>query len=572
MKRLLLVGNPNVGKSVIFSRLTGARVIASNYPGTTVGFTKGSADLGGETAEVIDVPGTYTLTPTNKAEQVATEMLAQGDVILNVVDATNLERNLNLTLELLATGKPVVVALNMCDEASHHGVQIDLERLEELLGVPVVATCALSGEGIKTVVARLEEARPGSLPHDPASRWARVGHIVEQVQQVVHRHHTFLDNLADLSLRPSTGIPLALVVAAACFTFIRLIGEGLIVYLLDPLFNLYWLPLMERLSAALVPGTVWHELLIGRLTPEGAISLKESMGLLTTALYIPLAQVYPYVFAFYIVLSMVEDLGYLPRLGVLVDTLMHRLGLHGLTVIPTLLGLGCGVPGALATRILESRRQRFIAAVLIAICVPCMAQSAMIVGLLGPYGFAGLGIVFGTLAVVYLALALSFKRFLPGEAPEIFTEIPPYRLPYPRAVAQKVWLRGRQFLADAVPFVILGVAAVGVLNMLHVIDALEALVAPVLTKVWGLPPEAITALLIGFLRKDVAVGMLAPLGLSFKQLVVACVVLTTFFPCAASFVVLLKEFGVKDMLKAAALMLVVSFGVGAILNTALPGS
>ena len=292
------------------------------------------------------------------------------------------------------------------------------------------------------------------------------------------------------------------------------------------------------------------------------------MGLLTTALYIPLAQVYPYVFAFYIVLSVVEDLGYLPRLGVLVDTIMHRMGLHGLTIIPTLLGLGCGIPGALATRILESRRQRFISAVLIAICVPCMAQSAMVVALLGKYP-AGLALVFGTLAALYLILALSFKRFLPGEAPEIFTEIPPYRLPYPKAVAQKVWLRGKQFLADAVPFVILGVLVVGLLNALHVIDGLKTLVAPVLTKVWGLPPDAITALLIGFLRKDVAVGMLAPLGLSFKQLVVACVVLTTFFPCAASFTVLLKEFGVKDMLKAAGLMVAVSFGVGALLNAVL---
>jgi ferrous iron transport protein B len=569
MKRLLLVGNPNVGKSVIFSRLTGARVIASNYPGTTVEFTKGKAELGHEPAEVIDVPGTYTLTPTSKAEQVATEMLDQGDVILNVVDATNLERNLNLTLELLSTGKPVIVALNLWDEAAHRGVEIDVEKLEALLGVPVVPTCALSGEGIKTVVSRLDEARPGALPHEPGTRWARVGHIVEQVQHVVHRHHTFLDNLADLSLRPWTGIPLALVMATICFTFIRLIGEGLIGYILDPLFNTYWLPLMQHLSAALGPGTLLHELLIGHLTPAGQISLKESMGLLTTALYIPLAQVYPYVFAFYIVLSVVEDFGYLPRLGVLVDTIMHRLGLHGLTIIPTLLGLGCGVPGALATRILESRRQRFISAVLIAICVPCMAQTAMVVALLGQYGAAGLGLVFGTLALLWLVLALAFKRFLPGEAPEIFTEIPPYRLPYPKAVAQKVWLRGKQFLLDAVPFVILGVLAVDVLNILHVIDALKLVLAPVLTRVLGLPPEAVTALLIGFLRKDVAVGMLAPLGLNFKQLVVACVVLTTFFPCAASFVVLLKEFGVKDMLKASALMVVVSMGVGALLNAVL---
>jgi len=440
--------------------------------------------------------------------------------------------------------------------------------LEQLLGVPVVATCALSGEGISQVVSRLGEARPGNVPHDAGSRWARVGHIVEQVQRVTHRHHTFLDRLADLSLNPATGIPLALIMALVCFSLIRFIGEGIITYLLDPAFNAWWLPLMTRLSGSLGPGGFWHELLIGNLV-NGRINFKESMGLLTTGLYIPLAQVYPYVFAFYVVLSLVEDFGYLPRLGVLVDTIMHRLGLHGLTIIPTLLGLGCGVPGALATRILESRRQRFISAVLIAICVPCMAQTAMVIGLLGKYGFSGLGIVFGTLALLWLVLALAFKRFLPGEAPEIFTEIPPYRMPYPKAVAQKVWLRGRQFLADALPFVVLGVLAVNLLNMLHVIDFLKTLLAPALTTVLGLPPEAVTALLIGFLRKDVAVGMLAPLGLNFKQLVIASVVLTTFFPCAASFVVLLKEFGGRDMLKAAALMVFVSFATGGLLNLIL---
>lgn len=568
MKRLLLVGNPNVGKSVFFSRLTGAQVIASNYPGTTVGYTKGRVRLNGKPVEIIDVPGTYTLQPTNKAEEVAVQMLQEGDVVVNVVDATNLERNLNLTLEILQTGKPAIVALNMCDEAAHRGIQIDLEKLEQLLGVPVVATCALSGEGISQVVSRLAEARPGNVPHDAGSRWAKVGHIVEQVQRITHRHHTFLDRLADLSLNPATGIPLALVMGLVCFSLIRFIGEGIITYLLDPAFNAWWLPLMTRLSGSLGPGGFWHELLIGNLV-NGQINFKESMGLLTTGLYIPLAQVYPYVFAFYLVLSLVEDFGYLPRLGVLVDTIMHRLGLHGLTIIPTLLGLGCGVPGALATRILESRRQRFISAVLIAICVPCMAQTAMVIGLLGKYGFSGLGIVFGTLGLLWLVLALAFKRFLPGEAPEIFTEIPPYRLPYPKAVAQKVWLRGRQFLADALPFVILGVLAVNLLNMLHVIDFLKNLLAPVLTTLLGLPPEAVTALLIGFLRKDVAVGMLAPLGLNFKQLVIASVVLTTFFPCAASFVVLLKEFGGRDMLRAAALMLIVSFATGGLLNLIL---
>ncbi len=285
----------------------------------------------------------------------------------------------------------------------------------------------------------------------------------------------------------------------------------------------------------------------------------ESMGLLTTGLYVPVAAVLPYVFAFYLMLSVLEDVGYLPRLGVLVDTVMHRLGLHGLTIIPMMLGLGCNVPGALSTRILE------------AICVPCMAQIAVIIGLMGQSDNPTLGMfaVFGTLAVLWVVLALVFKHALPGESPEIFIEIPPYRMPYFRAVAQKVWLRTRQFITDAVPYVLLGVFLVNILYALHIIQFLGRLFAPIVIRLWGLPAGAVAALLIGFLRKDVAVGMLAPLGLSLKQLIIACVILAVYFPCVATFVVLLREFGLRRMAKAALLMAAVALAVGGLLNLVL---
>jgi len=568
LKRILLMGNPNVGKSVVFSRLTGADVIVSNYPGTTVEFTKGAMVLDGQRAEVIDVPGTYTLDPTIRAEQVAADMLPEGDVVIDVVDATNLERNLNLTLQLLQSGKPVVVALNMWDEAGHKGINIDVERLEGLLGVPVVPTVAISGRGISNLVSRLDEAQANTYPHEDDDRWSQVGEIVEQVQRVTQRHHTFLERLADFSLQPETGIPLAVVVGLVAFALIRFIGEGLIGYLFDPLFEKLWAPLVMRLSELLGPGGFWHELLVGKLV-AGEIEFVESLGLLTTGLYVPLAMVLPYVFAFYLVLSLLEDIGYLPRLGVLVDTIMHHLGLHGLTIIPMLLGLGCNIPGALSTRILETRRQRFIAATLMAICVPCMAQIAMVVGLLGEFGAIGLVPVFGTLALLWVVLALIFKAVLPGEAPEIFIEIPPYRIPALRATGQKVWLRTRQFITDAVPYVLLGVLVVNIMYVLGIIQFLGHVLAPVITNILGLPPEAVAALLIGFLRKDVAVGMLAPLGLSLKQLIIACVVLTAYFPCAATFAVLLREFGIKDMAKAAAIMVTVALCIGGLLNLLL---
>ncbi len=570
MKDILLMGNPNVGKSVVFSRLTGTDVIVSNYSGTTVEFTRGRMKLNGDVLGVIDVPGTYTLDPTTPAEQVAADMLAEGEVIVNVVDATNLERNLNLTLQLLSSGKPMGVALNMWDAAEHKGVQIDVARLEKLLGVPVVPTVALSGRGIKQLVARFAEAAAGTWTYDAERHWSQIGEIVDQVQVVTHRHHTLLENLADLSLKPWTGIPLALIVAYLAFTIIRFIGEGLIGYVFEPLFENLWRPLMAGMSATLGPGTFWHELLIGSLV-DGEIDFVESLGMLTTGLFVPIGMVLPYIFAFYLVLGLIEDIGYLPRLGVLVDTIMHRMGLHGLTVIPMMLGLGCNVPGALSTRILETRRERFIAATLMAICVPCMAQIAMVVGLMGQSENVTLGlfVVFGTLAVLWVVLALIFKRVLPGEAPEIFVEIPPYRMPYAKAVAQKVWLRTRQFITEAVPYVLLGIFIVNVLYVLHIIQFLGNLLSPVVTRLWGLPAEAIAALLIGFLRKDVAIGMLAPLGLTLKQLIIACTVLTVYFPCAATFAILLREFGLRRMAKAALLMTAVALAVGALLNVIL---
>ncbi|MCM8763615.1 MAG: 50S ribosome-binding GTPase, partial [Candidatus Omnitrophica bacterium] len=210
MKKILLMGNPNVGKSAIFSRLTGARVVISNYPGTTVEFTQGKMKVGEEIFMVIDAPGTYTLEPTSKAEEIAVEMLKGGDTVINVVDATNLERNLYLTLQLLEREIPIVVALNMWDDTKHRGIELDIKRLEEMLGVPVVPTCGLTGEGIKKLISCISEAKiPKFKFSSDKERWETVGKIISSVQKITHRHHSFLDNLEDFSIKPLTGIPLS---------------------------------------------------------------------------------------------------------------------------------------------------------------------------------------------------------------------------------------------------------------------------------------------------------------------------------------------------------------------------
>ncbi|MBM4452852.1 MAG: ferrous iron transporter B, partial [Chloroflexi bacterium] len=359
--KILLMGNPNVGKSALFSRLTGTSIIASNYPGTTVEFTEGQLRLGKEQAQIIDVPGTYSLDPTSKAEEVAVEMLKQGDLVINVVDATNLERNLNLTLQLLEKGLPVIVALNMWDDARHRGINIDVARLERLLGVPVAPTVGVTGEGIKEMVELIPQAAAPQIAWvNDSERWARVGDIVSQVQSLSHRHHTWRERLEDVSSHPAGGAILAILVLFASFWVIRLIGEGVISYITDPFFERLWAPLLMKLSAVLGPGSIWHSILIGKLI-DGQIDYLQSFGLLSTGLYIEFGVVIPYILSFYLVLGILEDVGYLPRLAVLADTMLHRLGLHGYAIIPTILGLGCNVPAVMATRILESRKQRFIA-------------------------------------------------------------------------------------------------------------------------------------------------------------------------------------------------------------------
>jgi len=572
--KILLMGNPNVGKSVVFSRLTGVHVITSNYPGTTVEFTKGymhmPEELGftGETAEVIDVPGVYTLEPTSKAEEIAVELLKEADIVINVINATNLERSLNLTLQLLKRKVPLIVALNLWDEAEHTGIKIDVERLQQILGVPCIPTCAITGEGLKELVFKIKEAKPGEYEYEEEERWHEVGKITTKVEEVIHRHHRFRERLADVSISSRTGILIALLILFITFQVIRFIGEGLIGYVFEPLFENLWRPLMLKVSNLLGGDGYIHDILIGKLV-DGEIDFGKSFGLLTTGLFVPFGAVLPYVFAFYLILSFLEDSGYLPRLAILVDNIMHRLGLHGMAIIPMMLGLGCNVPGALSTRTLETKRERFIAATLMAIAVPCMAQIAMVVGLIGKYGPTGLGIVFGTLFVVWFILGVFLNKVRKGASMEIFLEIPPYRLPYLQGLVKKVWMRLLWFVKEAVPWVLAGVFIANILYTFGIIDFVGRYTAPLISGVFGLPKEAAGALLLGFFRKDVAVAMLVPLNLSLVQLIVASVVLSMYFPCIATFATLVKELGIIDMLKSTGIMIVSTLIVGGTLNLVL---
>ncbi|MFH1458148.1 MAG: ferrous iron transporter B [Candidatus Omnitrophota bacterium] len=570
IKKICLVGNPNVGKSVVFSRLTGIQVISSNYPGTTVEISKGYLKTDGERLEVIDLPGAYSLEPSSKAEGIVLEILGKEPrediAVINIVDATNLERNLFLTLQLIEEGFPVIVCLNMCDDTAHRGIHIDIEKLEKLLGVPVIATCAVTGAGIKVLIEKIKEAKRGAkIKRSHPERWGEIGAIIEETQRLTHRHHTLREILEDASIRPLSGLAMSVGIIYAAFKAIRFLGEGLIQTVCDPVFFKLYQPLLEKISSALGQEGFLHHLLIGELI-NGKIDFRQSMGLLTTAPYIEFAMVLPYVISFYFVLSFLEDIGYLPRLAILLDNLFHRLGLHGYAIIPVLLGFGCNVPGILATRVLESKRERFIASTIISIGVPCVPLQAMIFGLLGAFGGFYVTGVYLVLFSLILILGIVLNRTLKGYSPEFLLEIPPYRFPPLHMLITKLYFRIKGFLIEAIPVVLLGVLVINVFMYLKWFNWITNIFAPVIRGLFGLPKEAVVALGIGFLRKDVAVGLLMPLGLTAKQLFIAATLLAISFPCIATFAVLLKELGVKSLIKAALIMIAISILVGTVLN------
>ncbi len=570
IKKIFLIGNPNVGKSVVFSRLTGVEVISSNYAGTTVEITRGFLKLNNKEIEVVDLPGTYSLEASSKSEEVAVALLKECPreecVVVNILDSTNLERNLYLTLQLIEEDLPIIVALNMCDEAKHRGVSLETDKLEKILGVPVIPTCAITGLGIKLLLERISEAKPvarNKFSH--RERWQEIGNIIEQVQQLTHRHHTLREILEDASVRPFSGSLIAIGVILGSFEFVRFIGENLISRIADPLFFNFYQPLLIKFSSFLDQESFIHHLLIGDLI-NGQIDFKQSLGLLTTAPYIEFAMVLPYIISFYFVLGLLEDIGILPRLAMLLDNLLHHLGLHGFAIIPVLLGLGCNVPGILATRNLESKRERFIAATLISIGVPCVALQAMIFGLLGKFSGLYVAGVYLVLLAIWLILGVILNHTAKGYSPELLIEIPPYRFPSLTTLWKKLFLRIKGFLIEAAPLVLLGVLIINVLLYFKLFDFFTGIFAPIIKGLFGLPKEAVVSLVMGLFRKDVAVGMLMPLALTVKQLFITAVLLAISFPCVATFIVFFKELGLKDLIKAVLIMLFVALVTGSLLN------
>ncbi|OGS17862.1 MAG: ferrous iron transporter B [Elusimicrobia bacterium RIFOXYA2_FULL_40_6] len=561
--KILLVGNPNVGKSVVFSRLTGVGVISSNYAGTTIEIARGSLKIGEEKYEVIDVPGTYSLDPSSKAEEVAVELLKEGNLIINVLDSTNLERNLNLTLQLIKKNIPMLLILNFWDETKHKGISIDYKKLEEIIKIPVIPVCAITGEGVNEIINRVKDAKTSVYNFNFEENWKIVGELVDSVQKLSHKHHTFSDRLSEITIHPVTGIPAALLILFFTFIIVRFIGEGLVTRVLDPLFNLYYHPFILKLFSSLQPEFL-KQILIGK---TGVVM--ESFGLLTTAVYIPVVIVFPYILAFYLVLSFLEDFGYLPRVAVIFDNIFHRLGLHGYSSIPVMLGLGCKVPALLATRILESEREKVITTVLILMSAPCMPQTAMIFSLGAKYGVHAIFMIFFILFVIAVVTSLILNLFLKGDAPELFVEIPPYRVPRIATLLNKLWFRTKGFFSEAVPMIIAGVFIINIMDIIGFTGLIAVWIGRPVAYLLNLPENIVSVMLMGFLRKDVSIALLAPLGLNAKQFIVSSIFLVLYLPCIASFFTLLKEMGAKVTFKITFVILTIAFCTAFILNRLL---
>jgi len=634
-RRILLVGNPNVGKSALFNRLTGTYVVVSNYPGTTVEVSRGKCRVGGEEYLVEDTPGMYSLLPITEEERVGRDLLFEGDVfgVLHVVDAKNLKRMLPLTLQLVEAGLPVVLVLNMMDEAERLGIRIDTATLEQRLGIPVVATSALSGGGIEAVkeqirrfesrdstleifygepleaalnaiaplmppgngfsqrflailAAQGDTAALGLLPESSAAVAERAFEqlnrtlaepptyaIPMRVHQEAERlcaaaffppsraKETVARRLSEWTMNPITGFPLLLLVLYfGLYQFVGVFGAGVVVnFLEEAVFGTHVIPWVNRIVETYIP---WHAV-------RELVGLEH--GIVTLGLRYAVAIILPIVGTFFIAFSIIEDTGYLPRLAMLVDRIFKTIGLNGRAVIPMTLGFGCDTMATMVTRTLETKRERIIATLLLALAIPCSAQLGVILCFMAQAP-AAMGVWAGFVILVFLLIGFLTAQLMPGDRPNFYMEVPPLRLPRPGAVLIKTYTRMQWYFAEILPLFILASVLIWAGKITGIFDWLVAGLAHVMGWI-GLPKEAAVAFLFGFFRRDYGAAGLYDLqksgALDGNQLAVAAITLTLFIPCIAQFLVMKKEQGLRIALAIGAFVFVFAFASGGFVNAAL---
>ncbi|MBM7866752.1 ferrous iron transport protein B [Heliobacterium gestii] len=592
-KKLVLAGNPNVGKSVFFNHLTGMYVDVSNYPGTTLDISHGRY----KDWVVMDTPGIYGLSSFNDEERIARDVILQADMVLNIVNALHLERDLFLSLQIIDTGVPVVIAVNMVDEAKRRGIHIDFDGLSRELGVPVVPSVAVKGQGLKEVEATLAKARPGragvSLAQDmdivaavtanrgeallalegdegirqtyritaPSrreeiylERRRRVNEICQAVVTETTQGANFSVKLGYWMVRPITGIPILAVVLYFMYQLIGVWVAGDVVGLTEEgIFQAYYEPFVRDLLSPLIASE----------SPIGMILFGE-FGLLTMTVTYVFGLLLPLVIAFYLSLSTLEDSGYLPRVAALSDRVLNYLGLNGRAIIPLILGFGCVTLATITTRLLASEREKRIAIFLLGLAIPCSAQLGVITGILAAIDPAFVFMYVLIILSILIGVGMIMDRVIPGRSSDLLIELPPIRLPRMINVLKKTGIKSYAFVKEAFPLFALGSLIISVLQVTGALVVLQDALAPLTVGWLGLPKETANVFIMGLVRRDFGAAGLADMVLEPHQSVVALVVITLFVPCIATVLILFKERSKKEALVMWLSTWVIAFLVGGI--------
>ena len=631
---IALVGHPNVGKSVIFQKLTGQRVIVANYPGTTVELTRGSLK---NTPEVtlVDTPGVIAFPPHSEDEQVTGRVLLYEPLkaILQVGDAKNLRRTLTLTVQLAEMGVPLVLALNMMDEAYSRGVSLNHSLLREYLSIPVIPTTAIRGQGLSELTDALEDSRPPNFrltyPVEIETAVANVCTCIAKIQaSITHRSLTLLwlsgdpvsgkwlrEHIDEHSYQELTAQrqtlqlsfvePLSIVIQGARLEYVERVVSAVVqetgggwrgisttlgrltthpiwgwAILVGVLYGFYWF--VGVFGAGVLVGLLEEDLFgqvinpwvvawVNRLVPLPFVVdlLVGEYGLWTMGLTYALALIFPIVMTFFLAFGVLEDSGYLPRLAALSNRLFQRMGLNGKAVLPMVLGLGCVTMATLTTRVLETKRERLLVILLLALAVPCSAQLGVVMGILAGVSFTAMLIWGSAVALVMLTIGWLAARLLPGERTQLLVELPPMRWPVLSNVIVKTAARIEWYLKEVVPLFLIGTALLFLLDRTGILNQIIRVGEPLVAGWLGLPPEASTAFLVGFLRRDFGAtglfvmqsqGLLSPM-----QVVVAMVTITLFIPCIASVLMIAKERSWKTALGMVFVIIPLAFLVGGLL-------
>lgn len=635
--KIVLIGNPNVGKSVIFGLLTGKYVTVSNYPGTTVEVSYGNISFGDRKFILIDSPGVNNLTPMSEDEKVTRDILIKenAESIVLIADAKNLKRAIMLLIQIAEMDLQCILDLNMEDEAKSRGIEIDYKKLSNLLNIEVVGTIAPQRKGIQQLkeamlnprkptinliynpiieeyttkissllpvsniskrsialmilsgdeslknwlmanlssdkIKKIEELRDEAQskfkePISSIINYSRIKFAEEIVKSVQKQSSTstgrFLNILNKWTTHPVWGMPVFLLVISAFYLFVGKFGAGMLVDFFDEvIFSRYIIPGIDLSVKAILPEGFFQDMLIGRY------------GIFTMALTYAIGIILPITSTFFIAFGFLEDSGYLPRLAVVSDRLFRVIGLNGKAILPMILGLGCGTMATMSTRILETKREKIIATFLIALAIPCSAQLGVVFGMLGPISIKATIWWSGCIFLVLILTGYLAARFVPGEKPDFFIELPPLRVPSLMNIIMKTLSRIEWYLKEAVPLFVLGTFILFILDRINLLIWIENLTAPIVVNFLGLPSKATEALIMGFLRRDYgAAGLfdMARQGLMNEiQIIVSLVTLTLFVPCLANFFMIIKERGIKTAILMMLLIIPFALLVGGILNNVL---